>query len=96
MPEIPSRQLQAAVVSKPFPEIQVNRLPHPFNVNGQMPYQVWVDGERVPMNAQESRDVIKALNLKFVQPDDTAAIHSGAGWMRPLKLNKPDIITRTR
>ena len=68
-------------------EIQVNRLPHPFNVNGTMPYQVWVDGERLPLNSHEAIAIAESLNLKFVQPRDTAEIHSGEGWIRPFKIN---------
>ena len=32
-------------------EIQINRLPHPFNLDGTMPYAVWVDGKRLPLNS---------------------------------------------
>lgn len=80
--KIKTAQLQAA------PEIQVNRLPHPFNVDGHLPYQVWVDGERLKLNSPEARTIIKTLNLKFEQPKDTAEIHSGAGWLRPLDLTQ--------
>ena len=50
-------------------EIQVNRLPHPFNVNGMIPYQVWVDGKHVPLGSEMCRVITEALNLKFVQPE---------------------------
>lgn len=68
-------------------EIQVNRLPHPFNVGGLMPYQVWIDGERLPLNSQETKQIVETLNLKFEQPDNTAAIHAGEGWLQPLNIN---------
>ena len=68
--------------------IQVNKLPFPFNLDGTMPYQVWVDGERVPINSKQANTIIDALDLakgpKFIQPEDTAEIHSGAGWQFPL------------
>ena len=68
--------------------IQVNKLPFPFNMNGTMPYQVWVDGERLPLNGDQADRIIDALELakgdSFVQPDDTAEIHAGAGWQFPL------------
>lgn len=96
LPDVPSRQLQAATVTQPFKDIQINRLPHPFNINGNMPYQVWVDGVRVPLNSKEAKELVKSLDLKFVQPDDTAEIHSGAGWLHPLDLTKPEQISRTR
>ena len=63
--------------------IEVNRLPHPFNVNGTLPYAVWVDGERLPLNSAEAQKIVDSLNLEFKQPKDTAKIHSGEGWLYP-------------
>ena len=76
-----SRGLQAAQVA---PGIQVNSLPHPFNLNGSMPYQVWVNGERLPLKGEKTDKLIELLELgEFEQPEDTVEIHSGAGWIRP-------------
>lgn len=75
----PTGQLQAAS------GIQVNSLPHPFNVNGTMPYQVWVNGERLPLNGNKAKEIVKLLDIgPFEQPKDTAELHSGAGWLQPL------------
>jgi len=74
-----SGRLQAA---QPM-NIQVNRIPHPFNLNGRLPFQVWVDGEQVPLDINEVKDMIEVLNIKFTQPKDTKEIHSGAGWIFP-------------
>ena len=64
--------------------VQVNSLPHPFNVGGNMPYQVWVNGERLPLNSDKANRIVDLLDLKpFEQPKNTAAIHNGAGWMFP-------------
>ena len=80
-------QLNAA--PKPIePQIQVNRLPHPFNVGGLVPYQVWVDGERLPLNSKKAKQIVKTLNLKFEQPENTREIHSGAGWLQPHNINQ--------
>ena len=80
----PSRGLQAAQVA---PGIQVNSLPHPFNLNGTMPYQVWVNGERLPLRGDKTDKLIELLDLgEFEQPEDTAEIHSGAGWLRPFPI----------
>lgn len=68
--------------------IQVNKIPFPFNVNGSMPYQVWVDGERLSIKSEQSNQIIDALGLAkgndFIQPEGTAEIHAGAGWQWPL------------
>ena len=68
--------------------IQVNKLPFPFNLDGSMPYQVWVDGERLPLNGDQADRIVDALELAkgkdFIQPENTAEIHAGAGWQFPL------------
>ena len=72
-------------------EVQINPLPHPFNLNGTIPYAVWVNGKKLPLSGKEIRDLALSLNLKFEQPKDTAQIHNGEGWQYPLpseKLNK--------
>jgi hypothetical protein len=71
-------------------DIQINRIPHPLNVDGNLPYVVWVDGKRLPLNSNEVKLLAKSLGLKFEQPKDTARIHSGDGWMRPFPVPKKD------
>lgn len=68
----------------PLSLMQVNRLPHPFNVNGSVPYAVWVDGKRLNLNPQQTKELTSFLNLKFEQPPNTAAIHAGEGWLFPI------------
>ena len=78
--------LQAAQIA---PGLQVNSLPHPFNLNGSMPYQVWVDGERLPLKGETTDKIIELLDLgEFQQPKDTAEIHQGAGWLTPLPITQ--------
>ena len=50
--------LQAAQ-PKIAPGIQVNSLPHPFNLNGRMPYQVWVNGERLKLNGDKANQIVE-------------------------------------
>ena len=76
--------LQAAQVA---PGIQVNSLPAPFNLNGTMPYQVWVNGKRLPLNGEKADQIVEVLDLgEFVQPQDTTEIHQGIGWITPLPI----------
>lgn len=77
-------------------EIQINPLPHPFNLDGNMPYAVWLNGERLPLNNIQVRELAQSLNLKFEQPKDTAEIHSGAGWQYPLVLKNESKNTNNR
>lgn len=67
-------------------EIQINPLPHPFNVNGNIPYAVWVNGKRLNLTSVEIKAVARSLNLEFEQPINTAQIHAGEGWIFPLSL----------
>ena len=69
-------------------DIQVNPIPTPFNLNGNMPYAIWVNGKSLPMSPKLSTDVARALNLNFAQPKNTAKIHNGEGWLYPLKIKK--------
>lgn len=69
--------------------IQINSLPHPFNLNGNFPYAVWVDGNRVPLTPGESLALAKSLNIEFKQPNNTAEIHNGEGWLFPRRIKKP-------
>jgi hypothetical protein len=75
----------------PFSEltrIQINPIPHPFNLNGDVPYAVWLNGEKLNLSSKEVRALAASLNLKFKQPTNTAQIHNGEGWLSPLQLNK--------
>lgn len=71
-------------------EIQVNPIPHPFNLNGHLPFAVWVNGKQLKLDHKSSKDIANFLGLKFTQPEDTAEIHSGEGWLYPLDINKND------
>jgi len=68
--------------------IQVNPIPHPFNLNGTMPYAIWVNGEPLPMSYELSQSVARALQLEFKQPKNTAKIHNGEGWLYPIKVKE--------
>lgn len=69
-------------------EVQINPLPHPFNLNGNVPYAIWVNGKRLSLNNTQVKELAHALNLKFKQPKGTAQIHSGEGWLHPLPFER--------
>jgi len=76
------------IQAHPLPfEIQINSIPHPFNVNGNIPYCIWINGERLTLNRIQAETLVNSLNLRFTQLKNTAEIHNGAGWIRPLNLN---------
>ena len=71
-------------------EVQINHLPHPLNIGGTLPFAVWVDGERVPLDRVELQAIGQTLNIDFQPPPDTPEIHNGAGWVYPFRLVKDD------
>ena len=95
-PVVPELTQQTTAPFNPFgrlqaaqPGIQVNSLPAPFNINGTMPYQVWVNGERLPLKSQQADKIVELLDLgEFQQPADTAELHGGAGWITPLPITQ--------
>lgn len=74
--------------TKRLAEIQINPIPHPFSLNGQVPFVVWVDGKRLQLDHSEIIQLTKSLNIKYETPKDTAEIHQGAGWQYPLTINE--------
>lgn len=64
-------------------EIQINPIPHPLNINGSIPYVVWLNGEKLPLKPNQVRALAKSLNIEFKQPKSTAGIHNGKGWLTP-------------
>jgi len=88
LPLNPSFEPDLNLFAVKYKEIQINRLPHPFNLNGSIPYAIWVDGKKLKLTPKETQALAESLNLKFEQPEDTAEIHSGEGWLFPKKINK--------
>lgn len=73
-----------------FSEIQINRIPHPFSINGEIPFSVWVDGKRSQLNNTQIKVLARSLNIKYEEPSNTAKIHSGEGWVYPFKTSDND------
>lgn len=86
--KITSRSIINLAPPEEFSSMQINRIPHPFNLNGENPYAVWVDGKRLSLDRNQVKNLAQSLNLKFKQPEDTAQIHQGAGWLFPLEVDE--------
>ena len=71
---------------KKLAEIQINPIPHPFSINGEIPFVIWVDGKRLNLNNSEILQLTNSLNIKYKIPNETAEIHQGRGWQYPLKI----------
>lgn len=65
--------------------VQINPIPHPLSIDGQMPFAIWVNGKRLELSGAQVKHLTESLNIKYKKPQDTAEIHSGEGWLEPLK-----------
>jgi len=65
-------------------KIQINPVPHPLNL-GQ-PYVIWINKEKVSIGTHKLNELIALLNLPTTPPEDTAELHSGAGWLKPFSI----------
>ena len=77
-------------------EIQINPIPHPLNVNGNIPYVVWLNGEKLILSPKQVRELAYSLNIEYKQPEDTAEIHNGQGWLRPFSKKELAIINESK
>jgi hypothetical protein len=69
-------------------EIQINEIPHPFNLNGHIPCQVWVNGKRLNIKPEEAQRLAKAIDLEDRPKIAPSMIHAGAGWTKPLSIKE--------
>lgn len=84
------KQKQSSVlgryIEEPISQIQINPIPSPFNF--MHPYAIWVNGERLQIPSSDIELIVKEFNLSVDPPENTAAIHSGAGWLEPINFIK--------
>jgi len=80
------KSLLDSYIQEPIREIQINPIPYPFHM--MTPYAIWVNGERLDIPKKEIISIAKELNLSLEPPEDTASLHNGDGWQKPLvRLN---------
>ena len=69
-------------------KIQINEIPHPFNLNGHIPCVIWVNGKRLNISPQEAQKLAEAVDLSSRQKIHAAKLHSGEGWIKPLSATR--------
>jgi hypothetical protein len=67
-------------------EIQINPIPHPFSVSGNL--AVWVNKRRVSLDYHQSKYLSNLLNLPSNFNKNTAEIHRGSGWHKAFNSNE--------
>ena len=56
-------------------EVQINEIPHPFNLDGHIPCVIWVK-------------LAKAVDLTSRPKIHASKLHSGEGWIKPLSVTR--------
>lgn len=69
-------------------EVQINEIPHPFNLNGHIPCVIWVNGKRLNISPQEAQKLAQAVDLSSKQKIHASKLHSGKGWVTPLSVTR--------
>ena len=64
-------------------EIQINSIPPPLDVNGKLPFTVWVNGKQLYLDGKKLQGLKEYLGLEEENPNNIADIHSGKGWLQP-------------
>lgn len=67
-----------------LPQIQINKIPHPFDVGGYLPCTVWINGKKADLTPYQAQDLAKILNLGAYPAIDDKKLHEGIGWQQPL------------
>jgi|11_taG_2_1085331.scaffolds.fasta_scaffold34889_3 hypothetical protein len=67
-----------------LPQIQINKIPHPFDMGGYLPCAVWINGKRADLTPHEAQGLAKILNLRLYPSIDSKKLHEGVGWQQPL------------
>jgi hypothetical protein len=68
--------------------VQINSIPSPLNINGEIPLVVWVNGKQLELNNYQLKAIASTLNTKEDEQQNTAELHSGKGWLEPLTKNQ--------
>jgi hypothetical protein len=67
--------------------IEINSIPHPFDVAGTFPYALWVNGMGISNPDQAAlSEIIKKIGKENIPPIDMRDIHKG--WTEPRFVNK--------
>ncbi len=61
--------------------IEINSIPPPFDVAGNNPYVLWVNGCRIDMSKKDLIEFVNKIGMENIEPMQTSDIHKG--WIQP-------------
>ena len=68
--------------------IEINSVPHPFDLAGNNPYVVWMNGKRVKLPKQDLSELVSKVGEENIPEIDSSDIHKG--WLFPHFLEKDE------
>jgi hypothetical protein len=77
--------------------IEINSVPAPFNLGGDDPYVVWMNGRKVDLPKKDLVELVNKVGLQNIPDIDPVDIHKGWLWPHHAKREEfPKNISRTR
>jgi hypothetical protein len=64
--------------------IEINDVPHPFNLNNTNQYVIWINGKKVKVKNKDKQAIVALVGASNIKPVTDEDIHNGNGWLRPL------------
>lgn len=61
--------------------IEVNNVPFPFDLNGNNPYVIWMNGKRVVLPSKEVDALVSSVGEENIPDINSSDIHKG--WLFP-------------
>ena len=71
--------------------VEINQVPPPFDLAGNHPYVVWINGARVRIPEEYVHPIIKKVGKENIKPIDIPNMHEG--WLRPHFFEQSQEIT---
>ena len=77
--------------------IEINSVPPPFDLGGDDPYVVWMNGKKVNLPKSDVVALVNKVGKENIPPIDVADIHKGWLWPHYVKREElPANTSRTR
>ena len=77
--------------------VEINQIPPPFDLAGNDPYVVWVNGARIHVPKEYIEPIINKIGKENIKPIDIINLHNG--WLHPHYFEQPEKVVnkgRTR
>tara|TARA_B100001123_G_scaffold429447_1_gene547970 strand:+ start:1442 stop:1711 length:270 start_codon:yes stop_codon:yes gene_type:complete len=73
--------LERQVVELEKQIIEINSIPPPFDINGNRPYVIWINGQRADLSQKEIKAIVANIGEENITESNSTDIHKG--WLFP-------------